>query len=258
MSINIAITAGGTSERIDDVRTITNMSTGKLGAVICDTLLSRIPDEIGEIYYICSNKAIRPLENSKIQYVFIKGTYDLKEKVESLLKGTNIDFFIHSMAVSDYTTDYVSTTKNLVIEIGDTIWKCKDNMSRSELYDLIDKVLQNPDNTVSCDKKMSSSENGLIIKLKQTPKVVSVIKPLQPSTTLIGFKLLSNVTEEELFNVAFDLLKKNNCDYVVANDLANIRKGEHKALIIDKLGNRILTNGKNDIAEQIVNIVNGR
>ena len=36
--INVVITSGGTSERIDNVRKITNSSSGKLGSVISDKL----------------------------------------------------------------------------------------------------------------------------------------------------------------------------------------------------------------------------
>ena len=48
----IIITAGGTSEKIDNVRKITNSSTGKLGMTIANYLLKENNDLL--IYYICS------------------------------------------------------------------------------------------------------------------------------------------------------------------------------------------------------------
>ena len=56
--MNIVITAGGLSEYIDNVRKITNSSTGKLGLVIANTFLSN--DNIDLIYYVCSKSALKP------------------------------------------------------------------------------------------------------------------------------------------------------------------------------------------------------
>ena len=48
----IIITAGGTSEKIDNVRKITNSSSGKLGSVIATKLLELPDDKIEKIYYV--------------------------------------------------------------------------------------------------------------------------------------------------------------------------------------------------------------
>ena len=44
--MKIIITAGGTSERIDDVRTITNSSTGRLGYAIGRAFAEKHGDKI--------------------------------------------------------------------------------------------------------------------------------------------------------------------------------------------------------------------
>ena len=48
--MNIIITSGGTSESIDKVRKITNMSTGKLGAKIADAISSKFYNS--EIFFL--------------------------------------------------------------------------------------------------------------------------------------------------------------------------------------------------------------
>ncbi len=107
----IIVTSRGTSERIDNVRKITNTSSDKLGKIIAEELLKTNGENIATLYYLCSKTAMKPThENVKI--VEIEGTYDLKDKVEYLLNSTKIDCFIHAMAVSDYTTEYVTTAKN--------------------------------------------------------------------------------------------------------------------------------------------------
>lgn len=105
--MNIVITAGGTNEYIDSVRKITNSGTGKLGSLIANKLSNG-----NTIFYICSKRAVKPviLPGMDIRTIEISTTMDLKEAVEDILKNYQIDWFIHSMAVSDYIVDYVSTS----------------------------------------------------------------------------------------------------------------------------------------------------
>lgn len=233
----IVITAGGTSERIDNVRKITNSSTGKLGSVIADKLIEEHNDKIEKIYYVCSKSSIKPI-GEKVEVVEIVDTYDLQVAVKSILTNNKIDYFIHSMAVSDYTVDYVTTAETLAEEI-----ESKDNNVLDTICNFEAKLTGN---------KISSNYDNLIIKLKRTPKIISMIKTISPETYLVGFKLLDKVSEEELIQVACNLKEKNNCNLVVANDLNNIRCGEHRALVIKSKDDYVVASNKEDIAEKLI------
>ena len=229
----IVITAGGTSEKIDNVRKITNSSSGKLGLTIANHLLKENDDLI--IYYVCSKNSLRPLDK-RIKVIEIDDTISLKNKIENLLLNEKIDYFIHSMAVSDYMTDYVTTIERIKASI-------KNTSNLEEAFSNIEIINGN---------KISSYEDNLVIVLKQTPKIISIIKDLSPQTYLVGFKLLDGVPKEELISVAKKLRDKNKCDLVVANDLATIRNGEHIAYIIDKNNEIDESHGKDDIAKKLV------
>ncbi|MCI7241642.1 MAG: phosphopantothenate--cysteine ligase [Bacilli bacterium] len=229
----IVITAGGTSEKIDNVRKITNSSSGKLGMTIANHLLKENDDLI--IYYVCSKNSLRPLDK-RIKVIEIDDTISLKNKIENLLLNKKIDYFIHSMAVSDYMTDYVTTIERIKASI-------KNTSNLEEAFSNIEIINGN---------KISSYEDNLVIVLKQTPKIISIIKDLSPQTYLVGFKLLDGVSKEELISVAKKLRDKNKCDLVVANDLATIRNGEHIAYIIDKNNEIEESHGKDDIAKKLV------
>ena len=233
----IIITAGGTSEKIDNVRKITNSSSGKLGSAIATKLLELQDDKIEKIYYVCSKNSIRPI-GEKIEVVEIFDTKDLELAIKKLLRKNQIDYFIHSMAVSDYTVDYVTTAENLAISLENKKENILENICNFDLG--------------LTDDKISSNYDNLIIKLKKTPKIISMIKNVSPSTYLVGFKLLDNVSEEELINTAYKLKEKNNCNLVVANDLNNIRNGNHKAFIIKSKENYIAASGKEDIANKLI------
>lgn len=239
--MKIIITAGGTSERIDNVRKITNSGTGKLGAIIANTLVERYKEKIDMIYYVCARDSHKP-NNNKTKIIEIEGTMELEDSIKKLLKNNKIDYFIHSMAVSDYMVDYISTAPLLAKEIMET----KGHN--------IEECIKRNKNVLN-GTKISSNEDNLLIMFKPTPKIISIIKNLSPNTFLIGFKLLDRVTNEELINAALKLLEKNNCDLIVANDLATIKKGNHKAIIIDKIGNKMVVDGKKEIASQLIQII---
>ena len=229
----IIITAGGTSEKIDNVRKITNSSSGKLGMTIANHLLKQNDDLT--IYYVCSKNSLRP-NNERVNIVEIEGTIDLKNRIENLLLNEKIDYFIHSMAVSDYMTDYVTSLERIKQSV-------KNNDNLDEAFSNIEIIN---------GSKISSYEDNLVIVLKPTPKIISIIKDLSPSTYLVGFKLLDGVSKEELIDVAKKLRDKNKCDLVVANDLSSIRNGEHIAYIIDKNNEIEESHGKDDIAKKLV------
>ena len=229
----IIITAGGTSEKIDNVRKITNSSSGKLGVTLANHLLNE--NEELMIYYVCSKNSLRPTDE-RVKIIEIDGTIDLKKEIESLLLNEKIDYFIHSMAVSDYMTDYVTTIQRIKESVKNT--------------NNVDEAFSNID--IINESKISSYEDNLVIVLKPTPKIISIIKDLSPSTYLVGFKLLDGVSKEKLVEVAKKLRDKNKCDLVVANDLSTIRNGEHIAYIINKDNEIEESHGKDDIAKKLV------
>lgn len=242
MKYNVIITAGGTSEKIDNVRKITNSSSGKLGCTIANKLIEIIDKKIEKIYYVCSKNSFKP-NHEKIEIIEIMNTNDLETTIRNLLTNNFINYFIHSMAVSDYTVDYVTTAESLANNI-------KNNSSEN----ISDLICHHNDNIKS--NKISSNEENLIIKLKKTPKIISIIKDISPKTYLVGFKLLDKVSEENLIATALKLKEKNKCDLVVANDLDNIRKGVHKAFLIKSNNNYVSASGKEEIAVKLVEEIN--
>lgn len=246
-SLNIIVTAGGVTEKIDSIRKITNSSSGKLGIKIANALSRKYPTS--KITIIGSKQAFKDnvlephcIENGEMKCVTIESTADLEREVTLRLTKEHVDIFIHSMAVADYTTESVIDFDKFseIIANGCT-----------NINEAIEKSI------IDTSSKMSSSLN-MMIKMKQTPKIIHLIKNLSPKTFLVGFKLLDNVTEDNLFNIGFDLLRKNKCNLVVANDIANIRQGNHEALIIYPEKSYDKVNGKDNIAERLVELIDKR
>lgn len=232
MKKKIIITAGPTNERIDSVMKITNMSTGALGCVFAETFLEEKAEEIEKIFFVSTKMSYKPRVNSqKIEYVTIESTQDLIEALQKIFNENKIDIVIHSAAVGDYAGKYSIRAEELVDEIWDTLQSTPaEAITKQRLME----IFENPRVIADNSGKMSSYEPHLMTMYSLTPKVIGMIKKLDASVKLVGFKLLDGVSKEELLKVATRLREKNQADYIVANDLSKIGGGKHWAMIVGK------------------------
>ncbi|HML38427.1 MAG TPA: phosphopantothenoylcysteine decarboxylase [Bacillota bacterium] len=224
---NIIITAGGTSEKIDEVRVISNFSSGRLGLAVADAFLESQTADVGKIYYLCDRNTMVP-SDKRIEVVRVMGVQGLLEALKNLLTTERIDAVIHAMAVSDYAVKMVTTLG--AIRAGE------ENDPAKQLT----------------DGKISSEIEDPVIILEKTPKAIGEIKKLHPSTILVGFKLLTGVPLDVLIGTGYGLLQKNGCDMVLANDLTEITGEKHVGYLIEKNGKYERLTTKREIAEAIV------
>lgn len=252
--IHIVITAGGTVEDIDQVRKITNTSTGQLGLFLCDEVMKYMSqNDIGDyqVHYIVTTTAVKPkLDNVGLDHVGIYEVTDTDsviETIEDIFNRQKVDYFIHSMAVSDFTTDQIIPIDELVNEIS-----CKLlDMPKEDWAKVIEEILKKPECGINRERKVSS-DSDLIITLKRTEKIITKLKEKNKDLFLVGFKLLKNVPQEELIAAGNRLAKANDCDLVLANDLQSITDGNHVGLLI-KNGEVIGKHeGKRDISKAII------
>lgn len=223
--MKILITAGGTIEYIDDVRVLTNISTGKLSAIIAEELKYLYVEDLS-IEYIHSKNSFVPStfiatgEHAIINYHETNSVDDLMKKMEELVP--KCDYVIHAMAVSDFT---FKKDRKLKIKSND------------------------PEGFIEYMKKTIS----------KTPKVLSFIKKWNPNCKLISFKFEVGLEHNELINIAKDSMNKNNSDVVIANDNEEMTKHKNHVayFLTDNLEEKI--EGKENIAKRIYNyIIDGK
>lgn len=206
MAMRLLITSGGTTEKIDNVRGITNHSTGHLGKAIAEKFLS----EGHQVTLVTTKSAVKPSDHPNLSTHLITNVDSLITTLEPLVKTH--DAIIHSMAVSDYTPVYMTDLK----EVEET----------TDLAQLLTKR--------NTETKISSQADYQVLFLKKTPKIISLIKEWNPNIQLVGFKLLVDVTQEELFQVARASLMKNKAQFILANDLTEITGNQHHAYLLNQ------------------------
>ena len=229
----ILITAGPTNEYIDEVMKITNMSTGRLGIELTKNYLN----SGDEVTLIATRSVFRSglfekynLENNpNLKKVPIETTEDMYNALYNESKE-KYDLVIHSSAVGDYKPEFSFRMEDLASEIALAIKK--GITTKEEILD----ILTNPNCKVNDDTKISSYEPNLTVKLTLTTKLISHLREWFNSSTLVGFKLLENVEKQHLFEVAKKLCIKNDMDYIIANDLHDLRQGLHLSFLVNKDG----------------------
>ena len=183
--LKVLVTAGGTKESIDGVRFITNLSTGRTGAVIAD-YFSRKGHTV--TCFLAKHVTITPSGCDKILF---ESFNDLNQKLECVLSENDFDCVIHLAAVSDYSL---------------------------ETIELNGKKLLAP-----VDKKIDSENDRLVINLKRNFKIADRLKSYSKNKNilLIVFKFTNTFDGEERNRAVKKLMNSSNSDYVVSNDQSN-------------------------------------
>ncbi len=201
----ILITAGGTQEPIDAMRVITNLSTGSTG-----TQLANYLSNLGFDVTLLKAKNSYNTPSSSCTTKYFQTFKDLQTLLSTELQNNTFDVVIHAAAVSDF---YVSEIETPSIS----------NNSKKLL--------------IKEDSKIQSDE-GLIIKLKLNPKLISSLKSWSANKKIkvIGFKYTASKNYEEQKAAVMKLFTESKVDAVVHNDHSEIDRdsGKHSFTFFDQ------------------------
>lgn len=236
---NVLITSGGLCEKIDDVRFITNISTGKLGSIISQKFIEKNHN----VTLVTTKTAVLP-DVKLNRLIFVNGFTELFEQINYLLNNNTFDVIIHSMAVSDYSPALAFDVDNIF-----EYFNSNEIFTKKGLLNFLNEK------NLMYQKKISSDLNGFMIYFNSNDKIIDLFKKIQPKSLLFGFKLLNSVSEEELVNVSTSLMNRSDADYIIANDLSQINATKHNALIISKNNNIYHLFNKVEIADKILEII---
>ena len=232
----ILITAGGTREKIDPVRYITNASSGKMGLALADNAYRMGAD----VTLVSTFKADKPYKN-----IVTETALEMEKAVKENLSGQ--DCVIMAAAVSDYRVE-----------------NCAENKIKKQGGVLELKLVENPDilKEISCARSTcveecankpvtGANEEHLEVQYKNgNTRLCSDNR----STYVVGFCAES----ENLLENAKAKIQKKGCDFLIANDISRKDIGfntdENEVYIIDKSLNikHIEKDTKENIAQRIL------
>lgn len=184
----ILITAGGTREAIDEVRSICNMSSGQTAARIAEAF-ARSGDQVTYVHAATSALPDCPVESRPFDSVS-----DLQAQLKDTLGAEHYDIVIHAAAVSDYTIEEVS----------------QDGKA------------------VSDRRKLDSGGKLLLALAPAPKLVQSLRKiSKNPGVKIVAFKLTSHASPEERGQAVEKLESAAKPDLIVHNDLTEVTPDSH-------------------------------
>jgi phosphopantothenate-cysteine ligase len=254
--LKIIITAGGTAEPIDEVRCITNRSTGRLGRAIAERLFEEGGEAVEWLYYIHGPSASLP-ETPRTTDLPVDTVGDLGDALSSLLREQEIGAIVHAMAVSDYAVAGTATLGSMVSVLTQAI--ASGDLSPGDEEGLlsakIDRILRSaPPLHVG---KIPSELEDPVLLLERTPKLIATLRGAAPRAVIVGFKLLCGASEEDLVAAGLRLLESARCSLVFANDARAAFGSGYVGFLLDPSGRRELLEGKNAIAGRITQALLG-
>ncbi|MFA5638476.1 MAG: phosphopantothenoylcysteine decarboxylase [Anaerovoracaceae bacterium] len=229
----VLITGGPTNEPIDEVMKITNMSTGSLSLSLSELFIKG-----GYSVDLVLNKGVNAdtlkgyEEGYPLRIFRVETTDDMLEEIHRLSKeGDKYSLIIHAAAVGDYKADFTFLMEDLASLLFKNIEK--NNLKTEEE---VLALLKKGEYRISNESKISSYQDNLSVKLALTKKIIKELRDWFPDSLIIGCKLLDKVDKEELFETAKGLAIKNRVDYILANDLDDLKKGDSARYLVNEKG----------------------
>ena len=198
--MKILITGGGSEEPIDNVRSVTNFSTGRTSAFLADFFAA----QGHEVTEIVSERAVKAERARLLTY---KTFAQLAEVLEAECRNGSYDLIVHAAAVSDYSP--------YQIVVDGKEFACG-----------------------SVSKVPAGAE--LLVRMKKNPKLVDSLKLWAGDKTCVfAFKLTSNAGPEARKLAVEKILSAHQNknlvpDFVVSNDLSEIKDDVHKFKILNR------------------------
>ncbi|MBI4325379.1 MAG: DNA/pantothenate metabolism flavoprotein domain protein [Chloroflexi bacterium] len=183
--MNCLVTAGPTYESLDEVRRLTNFSTGQLGS----DLAGYLAEHGHEVTVLKGYYALRQEPATVRKVIPFTTTDDLKARLAALASGS-VQAVFHVAAVSDFTFGKV--------------WR------RSPTGELQEVTAG----------KFSSREGRLLVELEPTPKIIAHLRSWFPQARLVGWKYEVDGSPAQAVDKARQQLSEFQTDACVINGRA--------------------------------------
>jgi phosphopantothenoylcysteine decarboxylase/phosphopantothenate--cysteine ligase len=181
--MNCIVTAGPTFERLDNVRRLTNFSTGRLGTELANFLTAR-----GHwVTLLIGESATYPGKRKAQSVKVFSTTSDLRTKLKSF-SVKKVDAIFHAAAVGDFTFGKMFTR--------DAASKLKPLMP---------------------SKKISTRGGSLFVELAPTPKIIAELRGWFPKARIIGWKFEADGKRADALSAAARQIAECATDGCVAN-----------------------------------------
>jgi len=181
--MNCIVTAGPTYEPLDDVRRLTNFSTGRLGATLANYFAARGHNVIllvGEQATFAGERRAQRIES-------FSTAADLRAKMK-VLSGKKVDAIFHAAAVGDFS------------------------FGRIFAPDAANKLVE-----IKSAKKISTRQGKLLVELLPEPKIIAELRGWFPQSKIVGWKFEADGRRPEAVEAGRRQIVECSTDLCVVN-----------------------------------------
>jgi len=181
--MNCIVTAGPTFESLDEVRRLTNFSTGRLGTELANFLTARGHT----VTLLLGESATWPGERQAQRVQRFAATKDLRARLKACARKP-VDAIFHAAAVSDFTFGQMFT---------------RDAAGQLTRF--------------TPTRKITTRDGRLLVELIPTPKILAELRGWFPRTRLVGWKFQVDGARAGALRAARNQIAKCATDACVAN-----------------------------------------
>lgn len=181
--MNCVVTAGPTYEPLDEVRRLTNFSTGRLGTELGNYLMARGHN----VTLLISETAVYSGYRKARRVETFATSADLREKLKSH-SAKKVDVIFHAAAVGDFSFG--------------RIFEPNDGGKLTEIKDM---------------KKISTRRGKLLVELLPTPKIIAELREWFPKTKIVGWKFEADGNRADVLAAAQKQIADCATDLCVVN-----------------------------------------
>jgi phosphopantothenate---cysteine ligase (CTP) len=204
--VNCIVTAGPTYEPLDEVRRLTNFSTGKLGSELADFLSAKGH----QVILLKGYYAVHQADAKADRVITFTTTADLRERLRALAHPT-VQAVFHAAAVSDFG-----------------FGKVFKRLASGELAPVT-------------GRKFSTGQEPLLAELVPTPKIIAELRGWFPGARLTGWKYEVDGNRKAAVSAGASQIRHCDTDVCVVNGPAYgegfgvLRKGLKSQHVADRL-----------------------
>ena len=182
--VRVLVTAGGTEEPVDGVRTLSNFSTGRTGVLLAEQLRAHGC----EVTLLRAERAVAP--GPGIQCEIFRSFADLSRALQRKLGSEDYDAVVQAAAVSDFSV----------------------------------AALQVDGREISPGRGKVGAARDFSIRLAPNPKLIDVLRTWSrnPRVRVVGFKLTRGADAAAARSAVEALFAHSKADAVIHNDLESI------------------------------------
>jgi len=181
--MNCIVTAGPAYEPLDDVRRLTNFSTGRLGTELANYLAARGHN----VFLLLGEQATYAGERRAQRVESFSTTADLRAKLKALA-AKKVDAIFHAAAVSDFSFGriFAPGAANKLVPIKPA-------------------------------RKISTRQGKLLVELLPTPKIIVELRGWFPRSKIVGWKFEADGKRADAAAAARRQLAECSTDLCVMN-----------------------------------------